>query len=331
MSDDKMMTRVQALLNKAESTDSEQEAKSYREAAARIMAKYQIDEAMLAHAKMAQGIDDKPDTRRITFADAHSPLVNELFSLACSTAEHTGCLFLGFFSGEGFLVGYEKDMDYAEMMYATLRLQLLERVDPKANPNKGYDENVYVLHEAGIKWQSIAYMMEHARYNAPVGSLAESWPITPWEVDGQGKGKKDGGRLIRAAKRHCREKGIEYVAIADPKKFRSSYARGFVGEINMRLYDLEKVGKEVRDTAGNGAELALFGRKDRVRQAMEDLEMLHGVHKSQRTETKGSKAKYKAPKNDWSAYDRGIADGKRADLGRRAGDVTDGRKAALEG
>ncbi|AVP41407.1 hypothetical protein SEA_YARA_73 [Streptomyces phage Yara] len=329
---DKMMDRVQALLNKAESTDSEAEAQTYREAAERIMKKYQIDEAMLAHARMAEGIDDKPDTRRITFADSFSPLIEQLFSLACSTAEHTGCEFLGFWSGEGYMVGYEKDLDYAEMMYASIRLQLLQRVDPKANPHKGYDENVYTLHEAGIKWQSIAHMMEQARYNAPVGSLAESWPVTPWEVDGQGKGKKDGGRLIRAAKRHCRDNGLEYVAIADPKKFRRSYAEGFVGEIRARLYDLERVGKEVRDTAGSGAELALVGRKDRVRKAMEDLEMLHGIHKSQRKEeTGGRKKKYTAPKTDWSAYDRGSQDGKRADLGRRAGDIGDGRKAALEG
>lgn len=326
------MDRVQAMLNKAEATDIEAEAQTYREAAARIMKKYQIDEAMLAQARMAEGVDDKPDTRRITFADSFSPLLEQLFSLACATANHTGCEFLGFWSGEGYMVGYEKDLDYAEMMYASIRLQLLQRVDPKADPHKGYDENVYTLHEAGIKWQSIAHMMEQARYNAPVRSQAESWPVTPWEVDGQGKGKKDGGRLIRAAKRHCRDNGLEYVAIADPKKFRRSYADGFVSEIRMRLWDLEKVGKEVRSTAGSGAELALVGRSDRVKKAMEDLEMLHGIHKSQQKDDGKKKTKkYVPPKTDWSAYDRGSNDGKRADLGRRAGDVTDGRKAALEG
>lgn len=329
---DKMMDRVRALLNKAEATDYDDEKRSLLEAAERIMKKYQIDEAMLASAKLAQGIDDKPDTRRITFADGHSPLLEQLFSLVCATANHTGCEFLGFWSGEGYMVGYEKDLDYAEMMYASIRVQLLKRVDPKADPHKGYDENVYVLHEAGIKWQSISQMMEHARYNAPVGSMAESWPVTPWEVDGQGKGKKDGGRLIRAAKRHCRDRGIEYVAIADPKKFRRSYADGFVSEIRTRLWDLEKVGKEVRSTAGSGAELALRGRGDRVKEEMEKLEMLHGLHKSQRKEDPNAKkTKYKAPKMDWNAYDRGSKDGQRADLGRRAGDVTDGRKAALEG
>ena len=332
MTDNNLMARVQAMLNKAEATDIEAEAQTYREAAERIMKKYQIDEAMLAQAKMAQGIDDKPDTRRITFAEGFSPLLEQLFSLISATANHTGCEFLGFWSGEGYMVGYEKDLDYAEMMYASIRLQLLQRVDPKADPNKGYDENVYTLHEAGIKWQSIAHMMEQARYNAPVRSLAESWPITPWEVDGRGQGKKDGGRLIRAAKRHCRDNGLEYVAIADPKKFRRSFADGFVSEIRTRLWDLEKVGKEVRSTAGSGAELALVGRKDRVKKAMEDLEMLHGLHASQRKDDgKKSKAKYKAPKMDWSAYDRGSAEGKRADLGRRAGDITDGSRAALEG
>jgi hypothetical protein len=303
-----MLAKIQAMLNKADGTDNPAEREAYLEKAEQMMQKYSIDAAMLSEAKkLAGGKPETPEQRGITFMPADDKLGNQWYNLIIAVAKHYDCDFLGWTNGSGFLVGFPSNMDLTEMVYTSLRLQALQKLDPKPNKDLEFDENVYILHEAGIKWRSIAHLMNQAYYEAKeLGIVIDSkWEVVPWEVDADGKGKKDGGRLIRACKRWCKLVDVPYRAVSSPVTFQRSYAQGFLNEVRDRFARLQKYKQDqIRSTSG--AELVLFDRNKLVKDAMDELKKLlgHKDGKSYRQTIHGE------------AYDRGRRDGATADLGQ---------------
>lgn len=322
------LATIQGLLdNYASFKDSNPDtAQAYLEKAEALMQKYAVDEAMLSAARqLAGGIVEEPEQRVVTFMPAKDPLGNQWYNLYIGVAQHYDCEFFGWTSGSGYLVGFPSNMDLVEMVYTSLRLQALSKLDPKPRKDLTFDENVYILHEAGIKWQRIAFLMNQAYYEAKeLGGLdrlglpedtdtqwnfytsdAATWSPVPWEVNDKGVGKKDGGRLIRAAKRWCKDIGEPYRAVSSPVTFQRSYAQGFLNEVRDRFARLRKYRDEqVKSTSG--AELVLFDRNKLVRDAMDELKRLLG-HK----DGKGYRQTIVG-----EAYDRGRRDGATADIGQ---------------
>jgi hypothetical protein len=347
------INKVAALLAKAEATESEHEAAALRETAERMMAKYRIDQALLAQTREAKSIEDleEPEVRSFQFADRGTVMLNELYWILEDVAKHNGVMIYAFWSGDATLVGYETDINYTELMYNTLKLQLLQRIDPKPNVNKPYDMVVWELHEAGITWENIATMMETARKSAPGSSVAIGWPETPWDLGqkagwdydkddyvAERKAKKDGGRLMRAYKRHCAAINAKPHAVLQSKVFRKSFAQGFALMVSRRLRELREGSSAEIKSAGERAALALRGREDLVKQAFQEWKRASGILAQEEAEKaaeeadpkrKSKKSTYKPQRTDYSAYDRGSDAGARADLGYRKGDITDGRGKEL--
>lgn len=303
-----MLARIQAVLNKAEGTDNPQEREAYLAKADQLMQKYSIDAAMLANAKkLAGGVQETPEKVVFEFMPANDKLGNQWYNLIIAVAEHYDCQFFGWTSGTGYLVGFPSNIELVQMVYTSLRLQALQKLDPKPVKSLDYDENVYLLHEAGIKWRTIAHLMNQAYHEATeLGlPLGHGWEVTPWEVDDKGAGKKDGGRLIRAAKRWCKEVGEPYRAVQSPITFQRSYAQGFLNEVRSRFAALQKY-KQDQISSTTGAELVLFDRNKLVNDMMNELKALLG-HK----DGKGYRQRIVG-----EAYDRGARDGRTADIGQ---------------
>lgn len=308
MSDNPKLATIQGLLNKAESTDSPSEREALLERAEKLMQKYSIDAAMLANAKkLAGGPVETPEKRPFEFMAANDKLGNQWYNLIIGVAKHYDCDFFGWTSGNGWLVGFPSNLDLVEMVYTSLRLQALAKLDPSPVRELAYDENVYILHEAGVKWQSIAHLMNKTYHEATeLGlPLGPGWEITPWEVDSSGKGKKDGGRLIRACKRWCKDIGEPYRAVSSPVTFQRSYAQGFLNEVRDRFARLRKY-RDEQVASTSGAELVLFDRNAATQRMMDELKKLLG-HK----DGKGYRQRIVG-----EAYQRGVNDGRTADIGQ---------------
>lgn len=303
-----MLAKIQAMLNKAEGTDNPAEREAYLEKADQLMQKYSIDAAMLADAKrLAGGKLEMPEQAGFEFMPANDKLGNQWYNLIISVAKHYDCEFFGYTSGTGILVGFPSNIEMTGIVYTSLRLQALQKLDPKPNKDLTLDENVWILHEAGVKWRNIAHMLNQAYHEAKeLGvELDSNWEIVPWEIDAAGKGRKDGGRLIRACKRWCKEIGEPYRAVQSPITFQRSYARGFLNEVRDRFARLEKYkADQIRSTSG--AELVLFDRNKAVKDMMDELKKLMG-HK----DGKGYRQNIVH-----EAYDRGRRDGATADIGQ---------------
>lgn len=127
----KMLKRVRALLNKAESTEFGPEGESLREAAERLMATYGIEQAMLA----ASGeVDDELTTMIINFDD---PFSTEKCCLLGGIATALRCRAIGHRPADKYgytvrgsktrtdatVVGHASDLEQVELLYTSLLLQ----------------------------------------------------------------------------------------------------------------------------------------------------------------------------------------------------------------
>lgn len=280
---DRMLAKVQALIAKAEATDNTAEAETYFAKAEQLMTQYQISEAMLeATRPAAQRM--KPGRKYVAVCEK-SHLDDQFVDLVQRLAVHYGCRVL--FYGLGYdyardisvdVHGFESALRSFELSYTALHLDLARQLTPKPDPSRSFDENVYVLHEAGVKWRDIADAMNRTYNEISSGSIsdedtparrqAKAWRaavreskkepgvLVPWP---------DGHRLINAYKRWCAEIGDAPRAIQSPVTYQRNFAEGYVNRVAYRLREMRR--KEER-AAGAGSALVL--RQDAVDEAFEE-------------------------------------------------------------
>lgn len=244
MSEEKIMSRVQKLLATAEHENTSQEEREAALAMAdKLMTKYAIDEAMLAASQ-------KPEERRkpvredvdlFDLNSVHSQRFRTILSEIARTTRVRAAL--SYRNGTVVLAGFAEDVQYTQMLFHTIHFAFLNSLQPSWDGDRGFDENVYRLKEAGIKWVSIANMANRSGEEVP-------WP--------------DGGRLIRAYKRHCKKIGVEPTNHTQRHEaYRTSYAESFTQRICERLEDMRRAAKEQAGET-TGAEVALRDQSQMV-------------------------------------------------------------------
>lgn len=123
-----LLARVRALLAKAESTAYEAEAEAFNAKAVELIAKYGIDEALLA----ASGA--KTDTIASRVIDIDNPYAMEKATLLNAVAKSLRCQALATRARKGgpvnivTLVGYSSDLERVTLIYTSLLLQATTQV-----------------------------------------------------------------------------------------------------------------------------------------------------------------------------------------------------------
>ncbi|MTD17423.1 DUF2786 domain-containing protein [Nakamurella sp. YIM 132087] len=129
--DPKMLTRIRALLAKAEATEYSEEAESFTAKAQELMTRYAIDEALLAPPE--ERVDVR--SRRITLND---PYVEEKATLlnVCATQNHCRAILL---SGMAMctVVGPPLDLDMTEMLFTSLLVQAVSAMHEAGQLHRG--------------------------------------------------------------------------------------------------------------------------------------------------------------------------------------------------
>jgi hypothetical protein len=116
--DERMLSRIRALLSKAESTEFEQEAEALSARAQELMAKYSIDHALL----VAQAGDkEEPAGRRIA---VDNPYEGPKTTLLNTVAEANRCRAIWSQDvGLVTVVGFPADLDAVELLFTSLLVQ----------------------------------------------------------------------------------------------------------------------------------------------------------------------------------------------------------------
>ena len=115
--DGRVLDKVRALLAKAESTEFEEEADALTAKAQELMARYTIDQAMVAGGASGEA----PGGRRIAVED---PYARGKANLLAAIARANRCRTV-WMEGYGFstVVGYANDVDIVEVLYMSLLVQ----------------------------------------------------------------------------------------------------------------------------------------------------------------------------------------------------------------
>lgn len=241
----KVMERVAKLLDTAEhpnTPDAERDA--CRERADQMMLKYAIEEDELNRTKEASS-RSVPTVVKFDVCDAKSHLQDSLIQLVGTVASHFRCRVVfqkyGYGSIKAVAVGYESDLKFLQFMFGQLHLHLSGELEPKPDPAKSFDANVYALHEAGVKWQRIAQLMNAAYSSAPdrmhawreAVRVGKDGPgvLVPWP---------DGKRLITAYRRHCAAIGDRGRAIQSPLNYQQNLAAAYCDRIWVRLDEMRR-------------------------------------------------------------------------------------------
>jgi hypothetical protein len=116
--DERMLSRIRALLAKAESTEFEQEAEALSGRAQELMAKYSIDHALLA---ARTGAKEEPAGRRIA---VDNPYEGPKTTLLNTVAEANRCRAIWSQDvGLVTVVGFPADLDAVELLFTSLLVQ----------------------------------------------------------------------------------------------------------------------------------------------------------------------------------------------------------------
>jgi hypothetical protein len=116
--DERMLSRIRALLAKAEATEYAEEAEALSARAQELMAKYSIDQALLA---AESGRKDAPSGRRIA---VDNPYEAPKTSLLQAVAMANRCRVVWSKEvGLATVVGFEADLDAVELLFTSLLVQ----------------------------------------------------------------------------------------------------------------------------------------------------------------------------------------------------------------
>ena len=116
--DERMLSRIRALLAKAEATEYAEEAEALSARAQELMAKYSIDQALLA---AESGRKDAPSGRRIAVDNPYEAPKTSLLQ-AVATANRSRVVWSKEV-GLATVVGFEADLDAVELLFTSLLVQ----------------------------------------------------------------------------------------------------------------------------------------------------------------------------------------------------------------
>jgi len=265
----KTMTRVRALIAKAENLESlgdpesMNEASSCRAKANEMMDRYGLEEWELLK-DAPTGF--KPTRIKVDIGEAGNPFLSETSTLVNVVATFCKCSSV-WMKGSGYknvreeycyVYGYESDLRYFELLFTTIYLHMAETIFPKPDPNQSLGENAYELHNAGLNWFDIAQAYGWEQTDSWMGE-----PKLMYRNRATGERASWGksiGRIKSAYTAEIKARGEDALRIppSGSENFRRNAVQGYLHRIAQRL-------REITGKRGTGMELVLADKSQNIR------------------------------------------------------------------
>lgn len=241
---DKIIGKVQALLNKAASSGFTAEAEALRNKADELMTKFIIEEHELRAARPA-GEREDPIHHRFILAEAGSPMRQQLADLAHTVATHCRCrvVFYGLSQpGSRYrlscnVYGFPTDVEYFTLMLTSLQSQMANELEPKPDPDMSVWENFTMLKQSGLAWPRVFEVM--------------------------GLSFNDGRKELMKYRAWRNESGEGAERNVPPGTYVRSFAQGFANQVDSRLWQI-RVTRDKKLDEAPGTALVLFDRSSIV-------------------------------------------------------------------
>lgn len=235
----RMMQRVADLIARAEEfrrTGDDASADVALGKADAIVEKYAIDKAKLDSVKPRDS-REQPIVVEVPLPFDHE-FWSDLSRALNSVLKTARVKWVRLATGKGKLFGYASDIEYAQLVWASVSLSFASKIDPRWNSSISFDANVKALKEAGMKWYDIRLTANRNGEEVP-------WP--------------DGKRLLTAYRRECRRLGVEPENHTQRHSaYRANFANSFCDTVSARLWKMREAQEGAKE--GSGAELVLRDR-----------------------------------------------------------------------
>jgi hypothetical protein len=245
---EKILARVRALLAKADSTTFVGEADAFRQKADELMAIYAIEQWQLRAAAERDARGGQPEKRDFDWSwTRRSAFRESLDRMFEDVLRHCRCVPVkdkaSWKDGHIPVIGLPSDLDYADLLFTTLLLQLVAQIDPQPQAALSLEENVALLREAGLDWQeTVVRLLKAGLLDARYGLPAKDDHPHPSRSRHRRRPnwyQRTAPKLSALYHSYCRREGRPAAKI-DAKRYRQSFADGFVSEISSRLWRMEK-------------------------------------------------------------------------------------------
>lgn len=226
MAEEKILSRVQALLDKANATEFEEERDALLAKADELMIKYTIDEAMLM-SRTPKNERRKPVKEHFKAADANAPHWEKFRTVLRHIAQLHHCRIVFHHSGDCSLFGFHEDVEYVKMKWLNVYLHFSKTISPRWDKSLSVGQNAYNFHRAGTAWTDV----EGVCLNA---------------------GQKFNVKQLRSAYRaYCAEIGEEPKRMTQSNfYYKEAFAEAFRTRICARIVDLMRSRDEQTAEAG---------------------------------------------------------------------------------
>ena len=284
---EKKLDQIRKLLDKAaDQATPEAEAAALRQKADDLMLAYTISEFELNQRK-PKNEREVPTRRSMEVVGYSHPLKTQLLHLHGVVVEHCRCkaVYSGLYDQKdrsiATVIGFPSDLDYLDMLYTSLQVQMARNLEPTPDPTFTEEENIALLKEAGLKWTRIHELIH---------------PDVPWE-------RRHGVRYTKVYTDYCKKTGKQRM-YTSPLTYQRNFAVGYINKVDDRLREIRNHQKQ--ESTGNGMEIALRDIRSEVDAAYADA---FGKTKAVAL---GGRSKL-----DWGAHNAGSVAGSRADLGQQ--------------
>lgn len=272
----KMLERVRALLAKAESTTFPEEADAFRAKADELMTQYAIDQWMVDAAEAGRFVRAEPERRDFSRSWVGSKFRDDLFSMFVAVAEHCRCVvgYRGSHGREIPVYGLASDLDYLDLLYTTLLVEVAKNLQPPVDPTStNPDEEVFKQRQAGTGWMDVARKVYEAGLVPLTKGEREKQAADYWTPDEPEGDDWAWSELIEAVKvnyknrltnynrRYVREHGLQHQRnYVNPKVYQRSFMMGFSDEIWRRLRAMAEASRTAYDAGHEAGSMALAVR-----------------------------------------------------------------------
>lgn len=287
----KMLERVRALLAKADGTDFPEEAATFRAKADELMSAYAIEQWMVEQAQAGVNARQEPVRREFARTWVESKFRNDLFQLFTAVADHCRCV-VGY-RGQNFrelpVYGLPSDLDYLDLLFTTLNLEVAKNMDPPVRADGEVGHEVFKQRQAGISWPRITEKMFNAGLvkltkseRMKLGNLVGVGRQPAWDVEGREptwqelktwdwdrSGRSELGevltsmknRLANANRRYVKDNGLEQERnYVKPEVYQRSFMMGFTNEVAQRIWDMRERSRRSYDDTHTAGSFALAVR-----------------------------------------------------------------------
>jgi hypothetical protein len=255
MRQQKILERVRGILAlaDAEQVSNPAAADNYRQQADVLMTQYAIEQWQVEAAQAGVNKRPEPETRYMDFSWwGTNMFYQNLWSMFHDVARHCRCVIATRGHGKNGsyreipIIGLPSDLQYFDLLFTHLMLQMGKQLEPKPDPNATFGENAYRLRAAGLARPRIASLLYNMNMIPGTGAGTDYWDETTDERIKYTWLPANKEKSLRAKVRVAGEKwgaanGFDPTTTVNPKVWQRSFALGFVNEINTRLRDMRRL------------------------------------------------------------------------------------------